>query len=116
MDWAKNRFWVPSPKTEHHDGHEGRWVPIFPELLPHLEEGFDLAEPGTVYVIEPQPTRLLIAINSHSVGVLLRSLASRVTARLMSRGYYCFDSVIENSPLRTRAARPSTNFATASSP
>ena len=29
---------------------------------------------------------------------------------------YCFASVIENSPLRTRTGRPSTNFATASSP
>jgi hypothetical protein len=36
--------------------------------------------------------------------------------RPMSRSSYCFDSVIENSPLRTRPARPSTNFATASSP
>ena len=29
---------------------------------------------------------------------------------------YCFASEIENSPLRTRTGRPSTNFATASSP
>jgi hypothetical protein len=31
-------------------------------------------------------------------------------------GAYCFASVTENSPFRTRAGRPSTNFATASSP
>jgi hypothetical protein len=29
---------------------------------------------------------------------------------------YCFASVVENSPLRIRTGRPSTNFATASSP
>jgi hypothetical protein len=28
-----------------------RWVPIFPELRPHLEEVFELAEPGAFHVI-----------------------------------------------------------------
>ena len=28
-----------------------RWVPLFPELRPHLEAAFELAEPGTVYVV-----------------------------------------------------------------
>lgn len=51
VDWARNRFWVSSPKTEHHEGHEGRWVPIFPELRPYLDQAFELAAPGTVYVI-----------------------------------------------------------------
>jgi len=51
VDWVRNRFWVPSPKTEHHEGHEGRWVPIFAELRPYLEEAFELAEPGAVHVI-----------------------------------------------------------------
>jgi len=52
VDWAQNRFWVPSPKTEHHEGHEGRWVPIFAELRLHLEKAFDSAKPGAVFVIE----------------------------------------------------------------
>ena len=43
--WDRNRFFVPSPKTG------GRWVPIFPELRPYLEECFELARPGQVYVI-----------------------------------------------------------------
>ena len=30
---------------------EFRVIPMFPELRPHLEECFDLAEPGTEYVI-----------------------------------------------------------------
>jgi integrase len=52
VDWARNRFWVSSPKTEHHEGHEGRWVPIFAELRPFLEEAFEQAQPGAVYVID----------------------------------------------------------------
>jgi hypothetical protein len=37
IDWANNRFTVHSPKTEHHDGHASRIVPIFPELRSYLE-------------------------------------------------------------------------------
>ena len=51
VDWQRTRFWVGSPKTEHHEGKEGRWVPIFPELRPYLEEAFELAPEGSVYVI-----------------------------------------------------------------
>ena len=35
----------------HHEGHETRQVPIFPELLPHLREAFEQAEPGTEFCI-----------------------------------------------------------------
>ncbi|HBI43523.1 MAG TPA: integrase [Planctomycetales bacterium] len=51
VDWEKNRFLVHAPKTEHHEDGGDRWVPIFPELRPHLEAVFDQAEPGTVHVI-----------------------------------------------------------------
>jgi len=51
VNWERNRFWVTSPKTEHHEGHEGRWVPIFPELRPHLEKAFENAADGATYVI-----------------------------------------------------------------
>jgi integrase len=45
VDWARDRFAVQSPKTGE------RWVPIFPELRPYLEECFDMAEAGAVHVI-----------------------------------------------------------------
>src|SRR5262249_26038943 len=38
-------------KTEHHEGKDRRIVPIFPELLPHLADAFDRAEPGQEYVV-----------------------------------------------------------------
>lgn len=47
----KNKLVVRSPKTEHHEGKEYRVIPIFPELRPHLEEVFELAEPGSEFVI-----------------------------------------------------------------
>ncbi len=51
VDWEHNRMTVRSPKTEHHEGKASRLVPIFPELLPHLREVFETAEPGSEYVI-----------------------------------------------------------------
>lgn len=51
IDWANNRFTVTSPKTEHHDGKGSRIVPLFPELLPHLREAFELADDGNEFVV-----------------------------------------------------------------
>jgi integrase len=50
INWERQRFRVIAPKTEHQDGGE-RWVPLFPELLPYLEEAFERAAPGTVHVV-----------------------------------------------------------------
>ena len=51
IDWERERINVRSPKTEHHAGRESRVIPLFPELKPYLEEAFELAEPGTEFVI-----------------------------------------------------------------
>lgn len=51
IDWERARFTVRSAKTEHHEGKDQRIVPIFPELLPHLADAFDRAEPGQEYVV-----------------------------------------------------------------
>lgn len=50
IDWERERFLVRSSKTEHHEGKGERWVPIFPELRPYLDEAFEQAEPGAVYL------------------------------------------------------------------
>lgn len=49
--WDKGRFVVRSSKTEHHEGCETRIVPIFPELMPFLQEAFDAAPDGSEYVV-----------------------------------------------------------------
>jgi integrase len=51
VDWANNRLTIHSPKTEHHEGHATRQLPLFPELVPFLREAFEQAEPGCEYVI-----------------------------------------------------------------
>lgn len=51
VHWEQGRMLVTSPKTEHHEGKESRLVPLFPELRPFLDEAWDLAEPGTEFVV-----------------------------------------------------------------
>jgi integrase len=51
VDWDKQTFTVHAPKTERHDGHDKRTVPIFPELAKLLQEAWEHAEPGEAYVL-----------------------------------------------------------------
>jgi integrase len=51
VDWEHSRFRVHASKKEAEESGGDRWVPIFPELLPHLEEAFELAADGAEYVI-----------------------------------------------------------------
>jgi integrase len=50
IDWDNGWFTVDVPKKEHLDGQAQRRVPIFPELRPFLEQAFDAAPEGSMYV------------------------------------------------------------------
>ena len=71
VDWEHSRIRVPSPKTEHHEGGDCRFIPMFPELRTHLQAAFNEAEPGTVYVIN----------RYGSAGVNLRTQLLRIIHR-----------------------------------
>jgi integrase len=49
VDWQLMVLRVPSPKTEVH-GKPWRVVPIVPPVWPHLENLFEAAPPGRVYI------------------------------------------------------------------
>ena len=51
IDWAKNRFLVHIPKTEHIKGRETRLTPLFPEVATLLAERLELAEDGAELVL-----------------------------------------------------------------
>lgn len=51
VDWGRDRFLIRSAKKEHLEDHGERWVPIFPELRPYLQEVWDLAKEGAVHLI-----------------------------------------------------------------
>ena len=46
VDFERARLTVHSPKTEHHDGHEQRFVPITPQLMTLLHDQFAEVEKG----------------------------------------------------------------------
>ena len=52
VDWDKQRIKVLSPKTEHHPNRGSRIIPLFAELRSYMEEAWDMAEEGAVYVID----------------------------------------------------------------
>lgn len=45
------RSLIHSPKTEHHDGGDCRFITRFAELRPYLLDAFSQADEGTEYVI-----------------------------------------------------------------
>jgi integrase len=51
IDFAAGKMTIRSPKTEHHEDKDTRVIPIYPELLPYLEDAYELAEPGQEFVI-----------------------------------------------------------------
>ena len=52
VNWETDRVEVQSPKTEHHPGKGSRTIPLFAELRPILEDAFDRAAEGAVYVVD----------------------------------------------------------------
>ena len=56
LTWAdilrdQDKIVVRSPKTAHHEGHESRIIPMFPELEMAIQDVYDVAEEKTVHVI-----------------------------------------------------------------
>ncbi len=45
INWKERRILIHSPKTEHHQGHESRLIPLFPELVPLLLAARQAADP-----------------------------------------------------------------------
>lgn len=51
VNWEHSRILIHCPKLERLQGKGDRWIPLFPELLPYLQQAFDEAKPGSIYVI-----------------------------------------------------------------
>ena len=51
VDWAGHRLTVHSPKTACHVGHDKRIIPLFPEIAQPLQQVFDEADDGQVYIL-----------------------------------------------------------------
>ena len=51
VDWERSRVRIRSPKKESDESAGERVIPLFPELRPHLEEAWELAQEGATDVI-----------------------------------------------------------------
>ena len=51
VDFEHARLTVRSPKTEHHEGHEQRIIPITPKLMTLLQDRFAEAEEGRQHLV-----------------------------------------------------------------
>ena len=80
INWERGELFVPSPKTEHHEGHESRLVPLFAELRPLLQEAFEQAEPGAVWVINRHRSKFKEGVPDWQ-GVNLRTQFQRIIRR-----------------------------------
>jgi len=78
--WGAGWFRVHSPKTEQHAGKVERWLPFFPELLPQLEEAFDLAPRARR--TSSTATAIPMSTCERNGSAASAALASRLGARL----------------------------------
>lgn len=81
IDWDQGRLFVRSPKTEHHDGGAGRWVPLFPEVREHLLAAFEQAEAGTERVLSD----FRVGYNPHTE---LRRIITRAGVKAWPRAWH----------------------------
>ena len=51
VDWDTERLLIRSPKQARHETKAERWVPIFPEVMPYLQQQWDDAKDGDQHVI-----------------------------------------------------------------
>lgn len=71
IDWANGKILVRSPKTEHHEGKDKRFIPLFPEIRKILEIAWaeknptaEMVFPGMKSSAVPLRVRILKTMNS----------------------------------------------------
>jgi integrase len=62
VDWAAGRIIVQSPKGECH-GKGTRTIPLFPELKPILEQAWELADDGAMYIVDERMRKSALKVD-----------------------------------------------------
>lgn len=70
VDWERGRIMIRSPKTERHKGKATRWIPLFPEILPHLEARYHEAADGDEFILP----KYCLADNSKATTTLISAI------------------------------------------
>ncbi len=103
VDWERGRLLIHSPKTEHHEGKETRWIPLFPELREHLETAFDRAAEGVDFVI----TRYRDAeqnLRTHLLRIIKRAGLTAWPKLFQNLRSTCETELVETYPLHVVTA------------
>ena len=70
VDWENMRVTVHSPKTEHHEGHDKRIIPLFDELVEPLQDAWEMANEGEEYVVPLASQVSSAAIRKHVIAAI----------------------------------------------
>jgi integrase len=76
IDLERGRLTVHAPKTKRHRGKEKRVIPLFPEIVEHIERAYHGAKEGQVYLIENKSMRrkcCSVSLRKHFLGLLGRA-------------------------------------------
>lgn len=91
VDWDHERITIRAPKLEHHPGGGIRVIPLFPELRPHLDAVWELAEPGATHVV-----RRRAPSNDGVVDWKAVNLRTRLLAIIRRAGLKCWPRPWQN--------------------
>ncbi len=80
VDLEAGRMTVASPKTEHHEGHASRIVPLFPELRPYIEAAYSEAQAAVGDDTVPPASRPLV-VRYRDPGQNLRTTFEKIIKR-----------------------------------
>lgn len=73
FDVAREVVLVRSPKTEHHEGHESRWVPLWPEIRAAFDALFDASPDGATHALPRLRQISSAAITKRASSLVVRS-------------------------------------------
>jgi len=67
VDWEGQRIHIRSRKTERHEGHAERIIPLFPELADLLQQAFDEAPEGSECVVRWRDSAINLRTQAHRI-------------------------------------------------
>lgn len=91
IDWEGNKIVVTSPKTAHHPGKETRTIPLFNELRPWLEEAWELAPEGAVYVVDERFRKSAMGVagwRNCNLATTFKKIIERAGLRIWPRPFH----------------------------
>jgi integrase len=94
--WDQNKIIVHAKKTKRYEGKATRIIPIFPELVKPLQDAFELAEEGAVYVIEKHVPVSLRKVDRSKLDKIKANLGTIFAKFVRKAGITPWSKIINN--------------------